>query len=92
MYQARQNVVLQTANQEIITIRRAQIQYYSDLYVSLGTQAALIGGLANFVLPESQAFYVFDPYDVYQVCSQLSQLCSIYVVLTAMFLKIMVRK
>ena len=91
MLKAEQNTLLQRTNQSIIDIRQLQIQYYSEIYVALGTQAALIAGFANFVLPAVQPFYSFNGYDLFAMCSAISQLFAIHVILSGMFLNILGR-
>jgi hypothetical protein len=44
MLKAGQAVVVQQANIDIIAIRTAEVQYFSQFFSSFGTQAALIAG------------------------------------------------
>lgn len=45
MYQANQKAVIQSANQNLVSIRQSEIQYYAEFFTNFGTQCSLIAGI-----------------------------------------------
>lgn len=61
MLGAQQRQLLQTVNQELISIRNAELTFYINFYAAIGNQAAIIGGftyasLNQANIPGSYAF------------------------------------
>ena len=48
MNRANQLHLVQTVNQQLLSIRNIQINYYCNLYQSFGSIAALLGGFGLF--------------------------------------------
>ena len=44
MLRAEQLALIQSANQQLLAIRQQEMQYYTDVFTSFGTQGSLIAG------------------------------------------------
>eukprot|EP01038_Epipyxis_sp_PR26KG_P004347 gene4347-6151_t len=97
MNKANQKALIQATNIGLISIRQSEIQYYTNLYISFGTQAALIGGFTYNVFTQNvPAFPAFYPsllatiiLDVYWVLSALTISASVHVVINCMMLQVL---
>lgn len=93
MNRANQHALYQQTNQGLLGIRQAEINYYINLNVAFGTQAALIGGFTYGVFTQNQ-FNEDTPYskvfqDIYWVCSAGTIAASVHVILTTMLLQVL---
>ena len=59
MLQAQQRALLQETNQGLISIRNAELDYYTTFYATFGGQSALIGGFTYSAITQSNIFYGF---------------------------------
>lgn len=93
MNRANQHALYQQTNQGLLGIRQAEINYYINLCVAFGTQAALIGGFTYGVFTQNQ-FNEDNTYsswfqDVYWVSSSGTIAASVHVILTSMLIQVL---
>lgn len=93
MNKANQNALYQQTNQGLLGIRQAEINYYINLCVAFGTQAALIGGFTYGIFTQNQfnedTGYSKYFQDVYWVSSSGTIAASVHVILTSMLLQVL---
>lgn len=60
MNKANQEALLHATNIGLIDIRQSEINYYTHLYSSFGTQAALIGGFTYSVFTQNEDVMIYQ--------------------------------
>ena len=90
MFRANNAALFQGANQDIISIRQAELQYYISVYQSFATQAALIGGFTYGVLQNTTrgVEWVLDLDFFYGLFATLTILTAVHVILCCLFLQV----
>lgn len=93
MNRAEQNALYQQTNIGILGIRRSEIQYYVNLNVAFGTQAALVGGFSYSVFSQTPLNYdlLYVEYfaDVYWIMSTITIALSVHVIISTMMLQVL---
>jgi hypothetical protein len=92
MYNAQQQALFQQTNQQLISIRQLEINYYTNINVAIGTQAALIGGFAYGVFTQNQAgdfTYADEFHTVYYILSAVTIASAVHVIVNTMMLQVM---
>ncbi len=93
MNRANQLALFQQTNQGLLNIRQLELNYYINLNIAFGTQAALIGGFTYGVFTQNQ--YNEDiPYaelfqNIYWVTSAGTIAASVHVIITTMLLQVL---
>jgi hypothetical protein len=93
MYKANQEALFQQTNQQLISIRQAEIQYYTNVNVAIGTQAALIGGFTYGIFTQNQPnpdyHYSKRFMTGYYVASAVTIASAVHVIINTMLLQVM---
>ncbi|RYH11043.1 hypothetical protein EON65_39035 [archaeon] len=93
MNRANQIALFQATNQGLLNIRQAELNYYINLNIAFGTQAALIGGFTYGVFTQNQKnedydyAYIFQ--DIYWITSAGTIAASVHVIITTMLLQVL---
>eukprot|EP01031_Cornospumella_fuschlensis_P024991 gene24991-30190_t len=93
MNRANQIALFQATNQGLLNIRQAELNYYINLNIAFGTQAALIGGFTYGVFTQNQKnedydySYIFQ--DIYWITSAGTIAASVHVIITTMLLQVL---
>jgi hypothetical protein len=93
MIRAQQSTLNQQTNLAILNIRQSEITYYTNLNIAFGTQAALIGGFTYAVFLNDHTGGDGDVFqnnvqDIYWVVAAATMCCSVFIILTTMFLHV----
>lgn len=91
MLRAEQLALIQEANQQLLAIRRQEMDYYVATFSSFGTQAALIAGFTLGALTglDAESFSVADGWRaVFWISTAIAMASSIHCVLTTTFANI----
>ena len=90
MLKANNQALFQGTNNELVSIRQLEIQYYVSVYQSFATQAALIGGFSYGVLQNGSggAEWVPDLDSWYALFATLTILSAIHIILCSLFLQV----
>ena len=93
MNRANQEALFQQTNQQVLSIRQSEINYYLSLHVAFGTQAALIGGFTYGVFTQNTLNYAIPNVeyvaDVYWILCAATIACSVHVILVTMLLQVL---
>lgn len=93
MNRANQLALFQATNQGLLNIRQQELNYYINLNIAFGTQAALIGGFTYGVFTQNQKnedydyAYIFQ--DIYWITSAGTIAASVHVIITTMLLQVL---
>ena len=93
MNQANQKAVVQNANMTLVSIRAAEIEYFSQFFSSFGTQSALVLGFISGSV--SQVPGVQNPSGchtawiwLYWITSAITTACSVQVLVCTIFISV----
>jgi hypothetical protein len=93
MNRANQAALFQQTNLGLLSIRQSELNYYINLNIAFGTQAALIGGFTYGVFTQNQSNddYDYADYfqDVYWVTSAGTIACAVHVIITTMSIQVL---
>lgn len=95
MNKANQQQLLQATNIGLISIRQSEINYYTNIYLSLGTQSALLGGFSYTTFTQNKNGNAFseETYktidDLYWITSALTIAASVHVIINCMMLQVL---
>ncbi len=93
MYKASQEALFQATNQQLVSIRQSEIQYYTNVNVAIGTQAALIGGFTYGIFTQNQPnedhSYAKRCMTGYYIASAITIACAVHVIINTMLLQVM---
>lgn len=93
MNRANQQALFQATNQGLLGIRQAEINYYLNLNLAFGTQAALIGGFTYGVFTQNQInednIYGHPFMDAYWVMSAATIAAAVHVIINTMLLQVL---
>lgn len=93
MNQANQRALAQLTNQGLLNIRQAELNYYINLNVAFGTQAALIGGFTYGIFTQTVAndsnSYSCVFLDLFWIVSSGTVASAVHVILATMMLQVL---
>lgn len=93
MNRANQYALFQQTNIGLLGIRQLELNYYINMNIALGTQAALIGGFTYGVFTQNQydesTDYGWLFQDIYWVVSSGTIAASVHVIVTTMLLQVL---
>ncbi len=93
MNRANQQALFQATNQGLLGIRQQEINYYLNLNLAFGTQAALIGGFTYGVFTQNQKNdendYAEIMEDIYWILSAATIAASVHVIINTMLLQVL---
>eukprot|EP01040_Poterioochromonas_malhamensis_P014612 gene14612-16194_t len=90
MLKANNNALFQDTNQNIVSIRQTEIRYYTTVYQSFATQAALIGGFTYGALQNSERGpeWRLDLDAFYALFAAATILAAVHIILCCLFLQV----
>jgi hypothetical protein len=93
MYKASQEALFQATNQQLVSIRQSEIQYYANVNIAIGTQAALIGGFTYGIFtqnqPREEYEYARRCLITYHITSGITIAAAVHVIINTMMLQVM---
>lgn len=93
MNRANQHALFQQTNIGLLGIRQAELNYYINLNIAFGTQAAMIGGFTYSVFTQNQFNEDYEYaelfQDIYWVTSSGTIAASVHVIITTMLLQVL---
>lgn len=93
MYKANQEALYQATNQQVISIRQSEINYYLNVNSAIGTQAALIGGFTYGIYTQTVANdehgYSKNLLSAYYIGSAITIACAVHVIINTMLLQVL---
>lgn len=90
MLKAANQALFQETNTDVAKIRQTEIKYYSSVYQSFGTQAALLGGFTFYLLRDIEGDHRWLP-DLdswYAFFATGTILCAVQIILCCLFLQV----
>lgn len=94
MIRAKQSALNQDTNHGLLLIRKSEIDYYTNLNIAFGTQAALIGGFTYGVfltdhLNGNGSDILVVVQSIYWVLAAATMTLAVHVILTTMFIHVL---